>query len=280
MRRQKTFRAFFLLVGLPLLSFVILSDKSISHNTHHRTGFSAPDKSGRGTWRLDNISLSRTLGSESLGCREYELSSSGEENMVPWILSNFPPNFKGTFVEMGANNGVNSNSIELERTGWTGLCIEPAPENFRLLSRNRPKCNNVQALVSDKPGQAVFREFGGGLCGHSGLLRSRTPESWQQLLKGHPDSEYVDHTLPVRVLSDILNEYHISAIHAFVLDVEGEELNILDKLNLDLFTVHTWVVESNKINRDSLDEIMERWGYVCAHKKINSFCKHDKVLPA
>jgi hypothetical protein len=50
----------------------------------------------------------------------------------------------GVFVEMGAKDGVTSNSIWLEKLhGWSGLCIEASPANFAQLTVNRPKCNNV-----------------------------------------------------------------------------------------------------------------------------------------
>ena len=260
-----------LLAGMLFLSLLVSSSL-----TRHQTS-SRIRSTGNGTQtRAEVTEPSHSHARGTLGCREYRLPPSGEEDMVSWVLSNFPQDFKGTFVEMGANNGLNSNTVGLEQRGWTGLCIEPAPENFKLLVRNRPKCKNVQALVSDEPGEAIFREFGGDLCGHSGLLRSRDQQSWLKLLVDHPNSEYVDHTLPVRVLPDILKEHQLSsAVDLFILDVEGEELNILGKLNLESTTVRTWIVESNKINRDTLDTIMGRWGYACVHKQINSFCKGE-----
>lgn len=238
------------------------------------TGMYSEANSTESPEKLDELYVKPS--DHELGCRHYELPPSGEEDMVSWLRSVFPSGFTGTFIEMGANNGLNSNTVGLERSGWTGVCIEPAPENFKMLSKNRPRCKNVQALISDEPGTATFREFGGELCGHSGLLSSRSQRAWMKLLSDHPESKYLDHALPVRTLPDVLKEHHLSSeIDLFILDVEGEELKVLTSLNLNIVVVHVWVVESNKISRDALDEFMGRWGYLCMHKQINSYCKRQ-----
>ena len=45
----------------------------------------------------------------------------------------------GIYVELGAQNGFeNSNTLFLERTlGYKGLLIEPTPNQFNLLTKNR-----------------------------------------------------------------------------------------------------------------------------------------------
>ena len=49
----------------------------------------------------------------------------------------------GFYVELGANNGIKqSNTLTLEKyEGWHGLLIEPEPNNFRDLLRNRSDRN-------------------------------------------------------------------------------------------------------------------------------------------
>jgi hypothetical protein len=117
------------------------------------------------------------------------------------------------FVKMGANDGINSNSLKLERFyGWKGLCIEAGPTNFAQLQRNRPDCANVQAVVADRPGQTTtFREFPAGpLYGHSGLLNARSASEWHELLVAHPTVTYRDHAVQTNTLT------HIFADHAVV----------------------------------------------------------------
>ena len=53
------------------------------------------------------------------------------QNNEQQIIANYFGNFKGTFADIGANNGVTlSNTYALSLAGWYGLCVEPAPSAF------------------------------------------------------------------------------------------------------------------------------------------------------
>lgn len=58
---------------------------------------------------------------------------------------------RGFYIECGANNGIwQSNTKLLNEYGWTGLLVEPNPNIFPELQKNRPSdiCENY-ALVSN-----------------------------------------------------------------------------------------------------------------------------------
>jgi hypothetical protein len=132
------------------------------------------------------------------------------------------------FVEMGANDGYNSNTYTLEhKYGWKGLCIEAAPGNYAQLIRNRPHCETIHAVVSNSVGTQVFREFSpdSKLYGHSGLLSMRSDAAWQSLLAAHSQHTvgggggettttttttttiaYVDHNVQTMTLADIFSK--------------------------------------------------------------------------
>jgi FkbM family methyltransferase len=77
-----------------------------------------------------------------------------------WILSKFDTDYKGFYIEIGANDGVAlSNSLLLEENGWEGVCIEPAPTEFEKLNNNR-KSNNHNICISDFNGKCHFSENG------------------------------------------------------------------------------------------------------------------------
>src|SRR4051812_34384611 len=63
----------------------------------------------------------------------------------------------GFFIEIGAYDGIrfsNTYLFEKER-GWKGICIEPIPERFDLLRKNR-NAVCIQACVSEMSGTADF----------------------------------------------------------------------------------------------------------------------------
>ena len=59
------------------------------------------------------------------------------------ILKHFK-NFKGTFLDLGAYDGVDlSNTRALTELGWAGVCIEPNPVIFERLCDNLKAFNKV-----------------------------------------------------------------------------------------------------------------------------------------
>lgn len=213
------------------------------------------------------------------GCGSYALPAAGEEDIVPLILSRFPKHHRGTFVEMGANNGLNSNSLQLEKNGWRGVCIEPSPSNFRLLKMNRPQCTCMQLLVSGKfQGEEIlFRELGGDLCGHSGLIHSRSDENWKDLLQRHPTARFFDHRIRTERLTNIPTVTS-KRVDVFVLDIEGSEMDVLEDVEWHKIRVNTWVIESNKLDRNELEAKLGAQGYSCMHLKVNSICETSAPL--
>jgi len=83
----------------------------------------------------------RLLGSsESLGARSSlwspYFSQNGQDEF--FLEELFVGQDSGFFVDIGANDGVTfSNTYALERKGWRGLCVEPHPDVFEQLRRNR-----------------------------------------------------------------------------------------------------------------------------------------------
>jgi FkbM family methyltransferase len=67
-------------------------------------------------------------------------SQNNEEEV---ILNHFK-NFKGTFLDLGAYDGVDlSNTRALTQLGWSGICVEPNPVIFERLCDNLKAFNKV-----------------------------------------------------------------------------------------------------------------------------------------
>src|SRR5260221_7249446 len=63
---------------------------------------------------------------------------------------------EGVFVDIGAHDGIfYSNTKFFEELGWQGLCIEPIPEVFEQLKKNR-KAICIQGCISDQVGKSSF----------------------------------------------------------------------------------------------------------------------------
>ena len=150
----------------------------------------------------------------------------------------------GFFVDIGAFDGIEiSNTYALEQIGWNGICIEPIPEVYALLAKNRTCHKYNVAITSSTQGSASFLKVS-ELLGLSGLeqqMPSRIREgledkrldvekivvntmSFGQVMSNHPDVNYID------FLS---------------IDVEGGELDVLNTIDFKRFRFGLITIENN-----------------------------------
>ena len=144
----------------------------------------------------------------------------------------------GSFVELGAWDGLfGSNTARFERQGWRGLCIEPDPSNFRLLTQNRPSCVNVNALASDRVGKATYVQTTNQ--GFNGLQKfldmSKLQEAGVKVV-----SRLKVPTVP---LSHLLARHEMWHVDLLSLDVEGAEMVVLRSIDFGNFTFGAMLIE-------------------------------------
>src|SRR5450759_2215887 len=74
----------------------------------------------------------------------------------------FPSKENGFFLDIGANDGITfSNSYFLEKErNWEGICVEPLPQTFKILSDNR-KCILENCAVGVHTKNDTFLEITG-----------------------------------------------------------------------------------------------------------------------
>src|SRR5262245_35267462 len=81
--------------------------------------------------------------------RVYSRSHLSQAGQDAWVINEvFGRKKNGFFVDIGATDGIDINNTYMleKRHGWTGICIEPDPEFFRALRRNR-SCICVNACL-------------------------------------------------------------------------------------------------------------------------------------
>lgn len=147
----------------------------------------------------------------------------------------------GYFLECGAYDGIEESTcyfFEKERV-WTGVNIEPVPEIFEQLCKNRPRSLNLNVALSDMEKKFIFRQPlhpNRGLYWGNGSL-VHTKDHLKQL---HELGVREYNTYNVQCIS-YAHLYFTGKIYRivdlFVLDVEGHELKVLDgmfRLDFDL----------------------------------------------
>jgi len=187
-----------------------------------------------------------------------------------WVLSKFAaPRY---FLEVGANDGiVLSNTYELEKAGWNGMCVDPFPQNHE---HRRSKL--VVAAVAASVKNVTFHRAGvyGGIKDNLGLHAF-------EALKG----DAIKTT--TRTLGEVLaTEQAPSHIDYFSLDTEGSEYDILSTFPFWNYTFGVITVEHNneEPKKSMIRELLNYHGYMLEREVefddwFVSKCVSGKVVP-
>lgn len=168
-----------------------------------------------------------------------EVKSVAADREDLWALAQFPPEYVGWAVEVGAYDGVQtSNTLALEQLGWKVLVVEPNPEIEKVLRSRRSTV--WMGACSDYSGRGEFHINPSGPAGLSSLRPNlRRPEY------PAPKEEYWK-TIEVEVatLDDLLGRFEFPILDAVSVDTEGTELDVLRGLDLDRWRPKVLIVES------------------------------------
>jgi len=190
---------------------------------------------------------------------------------------------RGFFIEAGAGNGWRqSNTYYLEHgRGWSGLLVEPIPENANICRQIRPRSvvRNV-ALVAPDFGKPTTRVSYAYLMS---VVEDAMPEEQRRAHVAHgvdvqrlPGTYEVD--VPVATLTALLDELRPPRIDFFSLDVEHYELQVLRGLDLERYRPVYILVEAN--DRPGVTGHLEASSYRCvAELTKNDLLYRDGRLP-
>lgn len=174
---------------------------------------------------------------------------------------NFFKKFNGYFIEIGAIDGIElSNTYLLEKKyNWKGICVEPIPQKFDMLCKNRPNslCSN-KAVFSESNKTVIFdiandAEFLSGIsdcidCHAAAVNANKT--------------QIVVETI---TLNDLLKQFNAPPFIEYMsLDTEGSELEILKAVDFQKYTFGIIDVEHNFVEprRTQIRELLTSKNYV------------------
>ena len=198
---------------------------------------------------------------ERLGRATYA-SEIGQDK---WVLETmFPDVTDGYFVDVGSGHGTYfSNTVALERKGWSGICIDPFPTHMESRS-----CRVFKEVVWSAPGRVMTFQMADGLAGLSDTLGR-----WREQALQAPSVE-----LTTVTLDDILTRAQAPHfIHFMSLDIEGAELDALRAFPFDRIRLGSLAIEHNdeEPKRTQIVELLARHGY----RRVHSFRQDDFFAP-
>lgn len=161
----------------------------------------------------------------------------------------------GYFIEIGAYDGKYlSNTYLLETTyEWKGICIEPLPDKYELLKKNRSvNCINVAAYNEDgKQLKFLVGDVYSGISTHIDRHYAR--------VSGSPAI-----TVETKTLTTILNENNAPTFIEYLsIDTEGSELKVLEGIDFDKYKFGYISLEHNYVEprRQEIKNFLKNKGY-------------------
>jgi FkbM family methyltransferase len=213
------------------------------------------------------LSLSRSLivsAKETLRLVTF-YSTMGQDK---WVSEGvFPGVNDGFFLDVGSGDGTYmSNTKALEEKGWTGICIDPFPQNMQGRT-----CHVFKEVVSNESGMTVKFFAHPGLW--SGIVDTLS-DTRKQILDTAPVVEFTTVTL-----RDILERAKAPRfIHYVSLDIEGGEINALKGFPYETYRFGALTVEHNyqEPQRTEIRTLLESHGY----EHVHSSDRDDFYVPA
>jgi hypothetical protein len=211
---------------------------------------------------------------KSIKTSQESFAQVGQDSIILDLLGS-----NGYFIDLAANDALDlTNTLALERKGWTGLCVEPNSVYWYGLSHR--KCTVVGALVAGTKSEQVKVKFRGVFGGIVGKLDNKLAN-----FKKEPDTpEVTRYTAPIR---EVLNKFQVpKTIDYLSLDVEGSEYEIMKDFPFETYTIRVLTVERpNKKLKALLQEKgylyladIATWGeYLWCHKSTGFTPDHEKI---
>lgn len=181
------------------------------------------------------------------------------------IIALFEGKRKGTFIEIGAADGLDqSNTLILERKfGWTGLLVEPVKEQYEYCRKVRKKSKVERYVLTSHEDASQTKEVFNTELGSqvndipmtSNLDASKREE---YIEKNKPSVE----TVPACTLDYLLKKHGLTEVDIFSLDVEGFEEHILNGFSLNVCKIKYLLVEAQNPQNFEKYAAKRNWQFI------------------
>ena len=173
---------------------------------------------------------------------QMERSLYSQLNQDLWVLKELGYKKNGTFLDIGAHDGINlSNTYLLEKDyGWNGLCIDANPDTFEKLKQNRNTC--VCSLLSEQKNKDVMLNKIGELSFTDNENQAVTVDAIERSYNMKIDGVL----LKTNTLDCILEDQNIPTVIDYLsIDIEGMELKALSTMDFNKYHVNLITIEHN-----------------------------------
>lgn len=161
------------------------------------------------------------------------------QNKEEEIILNHFKNFKGTFLDLGAYDGVDlSNTRALTELGWSGVCIEPNPVIFERLCDNLKAFNKVieYKFALGTENKTITMQMNDS---YYSTVKQSEVDRWRGAFK------FESAEVQMLDFKSFLEFSKYKTFDFISIDCEGLDYEILEQINLDEVKCKMICVETN-----------------------------------
>lgn len=232
--------------------------------------------------------FSRSKKAEQKVIPFYEFDLSCQIPNLSMIFERFFPAREGTFVEIGAFDGIKfSNTFGLAKQGWYGFLVEPDPELYLKCVQNVAAYPNVKVLnkaVSSSNSKATLHRQG-----PLSTLSLESHLAYKNLDWAVGESVMQSVLVECRTMDTLLTEVELQPnFDLLVVDVEGHEIEVFSAFDIYYWKPSMIIVEMPDLHPDfpqlekpymKLKRRIETAGYSVIYKDhINTVFVSESVV--
>jgi FkbM family methyltransferase len=189
------------------------------------------------------------------------------QNNEDRIIDEFFGSFIGTFLDMGANDGITlSNTYALHRKNWQGTLVEASPMAYKMLLdtyAGNQMYDFIHAAIGTYNGEITLHESGTHLNrGDVSLLSTVVPDEMKRWKK----ESFTEVTVPCVNFTTLLGLTKHKKFDFISIDIEGMELEVLPQMDLVSLGCQLLCVEYNGKEQPKYDAIVLPQGFKLIHK--------------
>ncbi len=182
------------------------------------------------------------------------------QNLEQTVIVNQFRQRKGTFLDLGSFDGIYlSNVRALAEMGWPGVMVEASPTVFEKLKRNYedfPEIELHNVAVGSATGILDFHDNHGAY----GTLHLSETQRW----KGSQQFKKIE--VPVVEINEFLERCEYKTFDFISCDIEGEDLNVIKRMDFDALKTKMICVEWNGKDKFLYDKILLPFGFRLIHR--------------
>lgn len=197
------------------------------------------------------------------------------QNNEEQIIKEYFNGFKGTFLDIGANDGITfSNTYALLQRGWKGTLVECSPKVFEVLQKNMEPYEHRVSLLKvalgpfDKEDQPFYESGTLLKQGDTSLVSSlsiQETERWDSM-----NIAFEKITVPMMRFSNMLKRSMHQRFDFISIDIEGLERFVVPQIDFQLLKTSMVIIEYNGKDQKFFTDYMGMFDFRLIHRNAEN----------